>query len=139
MAQLAEFISNHPILAAGFLAALIAVIVNEIRLKSQGLSQVSAVDAVRLINKGAVVIDVREAEAFQSGHIVNARHVALDTFDPGKPPLSKLKTKPVLAVCDTGVRSAKAAGTLREQGFEKAFSLKGGLAAWRTQNLPLIK
>jgi rhodanese-related sulfurtransferase len=139
MAQLAEFATNHPFLVAGLIAALLAVIVHEIRLKSQAISQVSVVDAVRLINKGAVVIDVRNAEAYQAGHIVNARHVALDTLDADKPPLSKLKAKPVLAVCDTGGSAAKAANTLRQKGFENTFSLRGGLAAWRAQNLPLIK
>jgi len=139
MAQLAEFATNHPLLVSGLIAALIAVIVHEIRLKSQAISQVSVVDAVRLINKGAVVIDVRNTAAFQGGHIVNARHVALEELDPEKPPLNKLKTKAVLAVCDTGTSASKAANSLRRKGFENAFSLKGGLAAWRAQNLPLTK
>jgi rhodanese-related sulfurtransferase len=139
MAQLAEFATNHPILVAGLFAAIIALIVYELRLKSQEVAQVSALDAVRLINKGAVVIDVRSPEAFAGGHVVNARNTPLDTLDPAAPPLSKQKDKLLLTVCDTGASSGKAAQALRRSGFDKTFSVKGGLNAWRTQNLPLVK
>jgi rhodanese-related sulfurtransferase len=139
MAQLAEFATNHPYLVSGLLAALMAVVFHELRLQSQGVTQVSALDAVRLINKGAIVIDVRDANGYGSGHIVNSKHMALETLDPAKPPLSKYQDKLLLVICDSGARSSKAANSLRKAGFDKVFSLKGGLAAWRAQNLPLVK
>ena len=43
MAQLAEFATNHPILVAGLFAAIIALIVYELRLKSQEVAQVSGI------------------------------------------------------------------------------------------------
>jgi rhodanese-related sulfurtransferase len=139
MAQLADFATSHPYLVSGLVAALTAVIFHELRLQSQAVTQVSAIDAVRLINKGAMVIDVRDAGGYGGGHIVNSKHMALETLEPAKPPLSKYQDKLLLIVCDSGARSSKAANTLRKAGFDKVFSLKGGLAAWRSQNLPLVK
>ena len=44
-----------------------------------------------------------------------------------------------MTVCENGIDSAKAAGVLREAGYENVFSLKAGLAGWRADNLPLVK
>jgi rhodanese-related sulfurtransferase len=94
---------------------------------------------VRLINKGALVIDVRKPEEYESGHIVNARNVPLDRMQKGEDAVHKQKGKILLAVCADGSSSGRAAGHLRKAGYENAFSLKGGLAGWRADNLPLVK
>jgi rhodanese-related sulfurtransferase len=140
MGQLAEFAANHPLLALSVLVSLTAVILYELRLRTQGLHQLSTSDAVRLINKGATIIDVRKADAFGAGHIVNARNVPFDTLsaDPAAA-VEKAKNRPLLTVCDNGTSSAKAAGALRQAGYEIVFSLRGGLASWRGDNLPLVK
>ena len=139
MAQLVEFAGNHVLLVSGLVAALLAVMFNELRLRSQGVTHVSAADAVRLINKGALVIDVRKPEEFGAGHIVNARNVPLERVQQGDEAVHKNKSKILLAVCADGASSGRAAGHLRKSGFENAFSLKGGLAGWRADNLPLVK
>lgn len=140
MGPLAEFVTNHPLLALSVLVSLLAVILYELRLRTQGLYRLSTSDAVRLINKGATIIDVRKAEAFGAGHIVNARNVPLEAIekDPGGA-VDKAKNRPLLTVCDNGSSSAKAAGTLRRAGYEIVFSLRGGLSSWRGENLPLVK
>lgn len=139
MAQLAEFAGNHVWLMTGLLVAWSAVMFYEIRLRNQGTTHVSAADAVRLINKGALVIDVRKADEFQAGHIVNARNVPAERVQQGDDAIAKKKDKILLAVCADGVTSGRAAGHLRKAGYENAFSLKGGLAGWRADNLPLVK
>jgi rhodanese-related sulfurtransferase len=139
MGQLVEFATNHPLLVAGLLAAWAAVMFYEMRLKSRGLTHVSAADAVRLINKGAIVIDVRKPEEFQVGHIVNARNVGLDKIEGDGDALSKQKNKVFLTVCANGAHSGKAATLLRKAGYPTVFSLKGGLSGWRAENLPLVK
>jgi rhodanese-related sulfurtransferase len=140
MGQLAEFAANHPLLALSVVVSLTAVILYELRLRTQGLHQLSTSDAIRLINKGATIIDVRAAEAFGAGHIVNARNVPFDSLsaDPAGA-VEKAKNRPLLTVCDNGTSSAKAAGALRRAGYEIVFSLRGGLASWRGDNLPLVK
>jgi len=139
MAQLVEFAGNHVWLVAGLVVSLAAVMFYEVRLRSQGATHVSAADAVRLINKGALVIDVRKPEEFEQGHIVNARNIPLERVAQGDDAIKKQKNKILLAVCADGVSSGRAAGHLRKAGYENAFSLKGGLASWRADNLPLVK
>jgi rhodanese-related sulfurtransferase len=138
MAQLVEFAANHVWLVTGLVVALLAVMFNEIRLRTQGATHVTAADAVRLINKGALVIDVRKPEEFQAGHIVNARNVPVERVRQGDE-IHKKKDKILLAVCADGSTSGRAAGHLRKTGYENAFSLKGGLTGWRADNLPLVK
>jgi rhodanese-related sulfurtransferase len=138
MGQLVEFAGNHALLVSGLLVAWAAVMFYELRLRAQGATHISAADAVRLINKGALVIDVRKAEEFETGHIVNARNVPVERVQQGDE-INKKKDKILLAVCADGATSGRAAGHLRKAGYENAFSLKGGLAGWRADNLPLVK
>ena len=139
MGELAEHIVNHPFLATGFIVLLAAVVLFEIRQRSQGQVQVGPTQAVRLINAGAVVIDVRSAEDFRKGHIVNARNIELAQINAENPALKKHKSKILITVCDNGIVSNRAAALLRKAGFEQVVSLKGGLNAWRAENLPLVK
>lgn len=139
MGQLAEHAVNHPFLTAGLIALVVAVVVFEIRARAHGRVQIGATDAVRLINGGAVVVDVRNPDQFKQGHIVNSRNVELGQVGADHPVLKKQKNKVLIAVCDNGLNSGRAADLLRKAGFEKAFSLKGGLSAWRAENLPLVK
>ena len=139
MGQLAEFASNHPLLVLGLMAAVFAVLAFEIRLKSQGLTSVGIADAVRLMNKGAVVVDVRAENEFAGGHLVNARNVPLARIQSGDDPLKKQRKKILLTVCDSGLVSSRAATMLRKAGYENVFSLKGGLRSWQQENLPLVK
>ena len=140
MGQLVEFATRHPLLVAGLIASAFAVVFYELRQRAQGITQVSAADAVRLINKGALVVDVRKPEEFQNGHIVGARNVALEQLGEDSDLLNKKKkNRVVLTVCESGQTSAKAASVLRKAGFEAVFSLKSGLSGWRSDNLPLVK
>jgi rhodanese-related sulfurtransferase len=139
MGQIVEFATRNWLLVTGLVAATLAVMFYELRLRAQSATHVSAADAVRLINKGALVIDVRKPEEFGQGHIVNARNVALERLAKDEDAIDKKKNKILLAVCGDGVSSGRAAGFLRKAGYENAFSLKGGLAGWRADNLPLVK
>ena len=137
--QLLEFSGNHPLLVTGIVVAWLAVMVYEIRLKSQGFSHVTAGEAVRLMNKGAVVLDVRKPEEFAAGHIVNARNVSAEDLAGNRGLLDKYRKKIVLTVCNSGMASNRAAMQLRRQGVEQAFSIRGGLAGWRNENMPIEK
>ena len=139
MSQLLEFAGNHPLLITGIVIAWCAVMFYEIRLKSQGFSHVSTNDAVRLINKGAIVLDVRKAEEFQQGHIVNAKNVDFADLTTDEKQHSKYKNKVVLTVCNNGMQSNRAATLLRKAGLEEAYSIRGGLAGWRKENMPVSK
>ena len=86
---------------------------------------------------GLVLLDVREKDAYETGHIPGAKHlprgqlelrVNKDLPDP---------TQRVLVVCEYGHISTLAAATLRELGFLQAVALDGGMNAWREGKLPL--
>ena len=139
MAQLIDFIGKHYVIVPGLVASAIAVMFYELRLRAQDATHVSAADAVRLINKGALVIDIRKPDEFESGHIVNARNVPIDRMQKGEENVHKQKSKILLAVCADGSIAGRAVSYLRKAGFENAFSLKGGIAGWRADNLPLVK
>ena len=139
MEQLAEFAGNHVLLTLALFGAIALVVGTELRLKTQGLTHVSPGDAVKLINKSAHVIDVRSAEAFGSGHIANSRNIELASLEADPDGVKKNKSKVLLTVCDSGQTSPKAAAVLRKAGYENSFSLRGGIQAWRAENLPLAK
>jgi rhodanese-related sulfurtransferase len=96
-------------------------------------------EAVRLINRErAVLIDVSEPDEFAQGHAAGARNVPLNSLQGAKE-LPSNKQLPLVLMCSTGARAARAAGELRKLGHERATALAGGLKAWREANLPLEK
>jgi rhodanese-related sulfurtransferase len=126
------------LLVLGLMASFFLLVFTELRRKASGLMNVEPGDAVALINNDGVVLDLRSAESFARGHIVNARNVPFDQLDVGSNRLAGLKDKPVVAVCDSGVTSNKAVALLRKSGFEKTYGLKGGMAAWGSAGLPVV-
>lgn len=102
--------------------------------------KVSTLQATQLINQGkSLVLDVREPEAFAAGHLRDAKNIPLKDLPNRIGELEKFKSKAVIAVCQSGVQSAKAAAQLRKAGFNEAFSLDGGVSAWQAQGLPVVK
>ncbi len=100
---------------------------------------VSPAEAVQLINREkGQVIDVCEAAEFAASHIVGAKNVPLSNL-AGAKGLPSNKALPLVVVCASGMRSAKAVAQLKTMGYDKAQSLNGGLAAWREANLPVEK
>jgi rhodanese-related sulfurtransferase len=102
--------------------------------------EVGPVQAVQLINRrDAVVIDVRDAAEFKSGHIPNARHVPQGQLPNRMKDLEKVKAKPIILTCATGTRSRAASALLQKNGHPEVYSLQGGLNAWRQAGMPLEK
>jgi rhodanese-related sulfurtransferase len=92
-----------------------------------------------MMNQGALVLDIRSQDLFGGGHLTGARQMASDKILSAGESLKKYKEKPVLVYCADGSLCAAAVRQLTEQGFTKAFHLRGGLAAWRAENLPLVR
>jgi rhodanese-related sulfurtransferase len=139
MDQIIQFATAHPLLSASAIAVTLMALVYEIRIKSQGISDVQGAEGVRLINAGAIVLDVRNREQFNSGHIINARNVESDQLDTKIETLKSDLTKPIVVCCESGMSSGRVAGKLRKAGFTQVYNLKGGLSAWRSENYPLEK
>jgi rhodanese-related sulfurtransferase len=139
MQRLSEFIAHHPFLVAAAVLAAIVVLVYELRARVQAFAALSATQAVRLMNQGALVIDLRSKDLFDTGHIVDARNVPAAEIESQAEALKKWRDKNVITYCDTGANGAGAARTLTKLGFTKVFNLHGGLNAWVKDNLPLTK
>ena len=108
--------------------------------RSSGGPWVSAVEATQLMNReDALVVDVRDAGAYASGHIIGARNVPAERVEALPPEVAKRKDRPIIVCCERGERAARAAAALRRQGFQRVLSLSGGLAAWRQAGLPVQK
>ncbi len=98
---------------------------------------VSPTEVVRLMNREkAAVIDVSEPGEFAAAHIAGSRNVPIGRLEVA-PELPKNKALPVVLVCASGTRAAKAAKALQVKGYAKAVVLAGGLKAWKEASLPL--
>ena len=139
MDRLIEYTNHHPWLAAALVLALVLVVLYEMRLRSENQASVSPQDMVRLMNQGALLIDLRPAEQYTAGHVNGARQMSGEQILQAADTLKKYKEKTVVVYDDTGSLGASAVRQLVAQGFTKAFNLRGGLAAWRTENLPLTR
>jgi rhodanese-related sulfurtransferase len=96
--------------------------------------------AVQLINREkAVVVDVCETNEFAAGHVTGAKNIPLGELEAKLAGAVKNKTLPLILVCQSGARSGRALAIAKKLGYEQAQSLGGGLAAWRTANLPVEK
>jgi rhodanese-related sulfurtransferase len=139
MQQFLEYAQHHALLvtAAFILAGM--VLVYELRLREQSTRSLSCLQAVRMINNGALIIDVRGKDDYEAGHIGEARHVPAAEVTAQAAELKKWRDKPIVTYCETGEKSAKAASELVKLGFAHAFNLAGGLERWRRDNMPLIK
>jgi rhodanese-related sulfurtransferase len=139
MQRLFEFIAHHPYLAGGALLAAVAVTLYEVRARVQSFAALSAMQAVRLMNQGALIIDLRSKESYDAGHIGDARNVPAAELESQAETFKKWRDRTVITYCDTGISGAGAARTLTKLGFTKVFNLDGGLNAWVKDNLPLAK
>ena len=103
--------------------------------REPGFQRVTPDEAARLRDAGAQVLDVREESEWRRGHIPKSTLVPLRQLPRRAGELDA--ERPVLVVCASGHRSQTAAKALTKLGFGQVYDLKGGLAAWRRQGLPL--
>ena len=125
-------------LVSALMVSFFLLVFTELQRKARGITSLDPQEAVKLINADATILDFRNAEAFARGHIVNARNIPADELDDGLEKVQRFRDKPIIAVCDSGIQSAKIVGQLRKAGFESAYGLKGGINAWNEASLPLI-
>jgi rhodanese-related sulfurtransferase len=139
MDRLLEYCSHHPWLAALAVAAGAAVLINELRLRTLSVGALAPQEVIRLMNQGATLLDMRAQQAYQEGHISGARHFDAGQLTNAADTLKKYKERALIVYCDRGTSAAAAVRTLSKQGFTKVFNLRGGIAAWRAENLPLAR
>jgi rhodanese-related sulfurtransferase len=89
------------------------------------------------------IVDVREADEFEAGHLPGARHyprgfleVRADLEHPKRDPWLADRSRKLVLYCGGGHRSALAAQALRRMGFSELRSMAGGFTAWSRRGHP---
>lgn len=131
-------------LLANWMLILVALVSGSMLLaplvRGGGGGGISPAAAVQLINREkAVVIDVCDSAEYQAGHVGGAKSIPLAELETKLPTVVKNKATPVVLVCASGARSARAVAIARKLGYDNAQSLAGGLKSWRDANLPVEK
>lgn len=88
---------------------------------------------------GPVIIDVREKEEWVEGHLPGARFIPRGFLEMRIEDAVPQRDKEVILYCAGGNRSALAARSLREMGYQNVKSMQGGYTAWKRAGLPVEK
>lgn len=140
MQQFGEFFLNHWELFLALILVLAMMASTSLSSNLRGFQDLEPMQAVQKMNHdNALVLDIRESNEIKEGMITGSLHMPMSTLADKIEQLSKHKDRPVLVICRSGQRSAKACGILRKQGFEPLYSLKGGIMAWENASYPLEK
>jgi len=93
-----------------------------------------------------IVLDIRELDEFEMMHIKNSLHVprgvlegaCVWNYDDTIPALAKARDQNIVVVCRSGNRSALAALTMQQMGFNNIRSLKLGIKGWNDNDLEML-
>lgn len=140
MDQLITFASHNTILVVAIVLVSLMLIHSLIGEKLRGYSSISPSESTQMINHDdALIIDVRESNEYSEGHIINSLHIPLANIKTRLGEIEKHKTRKLILACRSGSRSSSACATLRKDGFEHVYNLSGGVTAWESAGLPLVK
>jgi molybdopterin/thiamine biosynthesis adenylyltransferase/rhodanese-related sulfurtransferase len=110
-------------------------------LLEQTRSEISEVDATRarelVESQEPIVVDVREQGEWDEGHIPSAVHIPRGHLESRIERAAPDRSRQVLLYCSAGNRSAFAAKTLGELGYEDVVSLSGGFTDWKRNGFPV--
>jgi rhodanese-related sulfurtransferase len=137
--EIIQFAMYHWLLSGLFILLLIGLFLEEARAKGL-MRQINPQRAVHLINReNAVVIDIRDRNAFQEGHIVDSINIARADLEKDLQKIEKYKDRPIILVCAMGQTAGAMAAKLRKENFPNVHVLSGGINAWKTAQMPLVK
>lgn len=104
------------------------------------IHEISIDNAEKALLDADVVIDVREADEFQTGHLAGALHIprGILEFKMSNSPELTARDLNIVLYCKTSGRAALAALSLKEMGYLKVTSIAGGFDAWQAAGLPVI-
>ena len=139
--KLPQFIANHVALSALFAILLVALIVIQAQSLFSKIKELTPAGLTALINRDSpLLIDLSALADFEKMHVPGAKHVAMSQFDPEKKELAQAKLLPVVVMDKDGRgNSGKAAQRLLKAGFEKVYTLGGGVLSWHAAQLPVAK
>ena len=105
---------------------------------NRGGRLLSTSEVVQLLNSGeAVLVDIRSKKEFDAGHITEALHIPHNNLEGGKSTLEKHKSKIIVVADKLGQHASAVGRQLHKDGYQVR-RIRGGIAEWQNQNLPLV-
>jgi glyoxylase-like metal-dependent hydrolase (beta-lactamase superfamily II)/rhodanese-related sulfurtransferase len=114
----------------------VAQLLHEAAAKVPFMSQAELKDRLGGNSRDFVILDIREKDAFDAGHVPGAHHLPRGQLELRVDTELPDPTVRVLTCCEFGKISTLAAATLRELGYSRAVALDGGMKAWREAGFP---
>ncbi len=109
-------------------------------LRGMGRPVLDPVQVDELIaGSGALVVDLRSAEAFRTGHIRGCLHVPFDELPNRFATPDPMARRALILVDETDKLSHQAFDLLTQRGFSWLYVMKGGMRAWRRASRPIGK
>ena len=105
------------------------------------INEVELADATQAIQDADVLLDVREADEYASGHIPGAIHISrgLLEFKLSNDPSFSARDMKIVLYCKNSGRAALASKALHEMGYLHVQSISGGFDAWVAAGEPIAK
>ena len=102
------------------------------------LAMITPIEAKRLLDQGAMLVDIREADEHAREKVAGAKHLPLSKLDETN--LASHDGKHVIFHCRSGMRTMGNAPRLAQKvaGSCEAFIIDGGLDAWKKAGLPVV-
>jgi rhodanese-related sulfurtransferase len=98
--------------------------------------ETSVEEAMRRVEKGARLIDVREESEWNAGHALGAEHLGKGVIERDIEKQVTDKNAELILYCGGGFRSALSADALQKMGYTNVYSLAGGWRAWNAAGGP---
>lgn len=116
---------------------MLALLVSQVALGAtiEGVSPSQAAQMQQ--SNEAVILDVREMDEWNAGHIAGAIHIPLGEMQGRMSEIARYKNSSVITQCRSGTRSEKAAQALKQAGFSSVYNLEGGINAWQKADLAI--
>jgi phage shock protein E len=106
----------------------------------KNITETSPADAAAKLNSGeAVIVDVRDKDEWDEGHIPGAIHLSRGTLELDIEEKVPDTNAMIICHCGGGGRSALAAESLQKMGYKNVRSMAGGFKAWKAAGLPSTK
>jgi len=106
----------------------------------RNITETSPADAAAKLNSGeAVIVDVRDKDEWDEGHIPGALHMSRGTIELDIEEKVPETNAMIICHCGGGGRSALATESLQKMGYKNVRSMAGGFKAWKAARLPTTK
>jgi len=112
-----------------------------VREAKAAINEVSVEEVKKMIDNKAdiILLDVRDREEYETGHIPGAINISRGSLDFKVNLIIPDKNKKTIVYCGLDLRGPLATKSLNDLGYKKAVNMIGGLKAWKEAGYPVVK